>query len=139
MICTGLEPRQRRVLPLAMRTQVNNNQQGLKQVIRIRDEEGNATKGITKKQKFGRHVRTTKGSARQRPCYVCRKYQAKYVFTSFACADCRTPMCHPTKKHTGRSTGGWDNCIQEHKNSVVPGIKCSGCYLSTFPKDYKLV
>jgi hypothetical protein len=60
----------------------------------------------------------TKGSTKQGTCWICRMYQKRYVYTSYFCADCGTPIC---KQARGRTS----SCAHEHKHSINPLVVCT--------------
>ena len=86
-IAGGLKIRERRVLPVALRQQEN----GLK-LQRITDRDGNTCKRLSPKQSA--EGKRSKGSGIQRSCYNCKRYKAKYCYTSWQCPRCGTPLCN---------------------------------------------
>lgn len=123
MICLGFVPRVRKREPDAIR----NVAAGQDRVKRIKGIDGEITKPLSLKQMQGKHCRKAVGSAVQRTCWVCRMYRGdekKAKFTSFACAMCDTPLCHPSTKYPDREE--FQTCDMEHHNSSCPGVKCNG-------------
>jgi len=84
---------------------------------------GIATKQITKKQRTGgRNV----GTSIQLTCFICKKYQSKYSYTSSCCPKCGTAVC---MKDRGRPL----SCYLEHLNTGDDNIRCNGIKRTVFP------
>ena len=135
MLCgSGLVRRQRKILPIPLRHAVNDNN-----LERIADANGDVTKRITEKQTMGKHCRKNAGSARQKKCWMCRKYKLKYTDTSWQCRTCKTPLCFPSKEFGAAERDGWKSCVHEHCCSGNMLIVCGGVggKKGDFPKALK--
>ena len=90
---------------------------------RLSNANGIATKQITKKQRTGgRNV----GTSIQLTCFICKKYQSKYSYTSSCCPKCGTAVC---MKDRGRPL----SCYLEHLNTGDDNIRCNGIKRTVFP------
>ena len=139
-VSAGLVERNRRILPVPLRRQLNTNPGNAKKPLlkrytgkRMGDDD--IRKQLTKKQKqSGRHSRHL-GSSKQACCWVCRKYKANYVYTQWTCVACNTPICFHTKQFDEEERDGWKTCLEEHLNSGCEKMRCSGFMKGHFPKD----
>jgi len=122
-IAKGWKKRDRKVLPRGLRQDPAEYH-----MRRLEDSNGNTEKQVSPKQKEKR----SKGSAKQRTCFVCKKYQAKYVWSSFACPKCGTCLCN--NKHNREFT----SCLAEHINSGDVNLRCNGVTKVKFPATSKL-
>ena len=112
-ISAGLRRRQRVVQPVALRLPLK----------RVSEE---AKKAAGKEKANGKR---TRGSSKQRTCFICKKYQEKYCYSTGACPKCGTCICLKTT-HEGRDM----TCCQEHLSSADPAIRCNGKIKVQFPK-----
>ena len=78
----------------------------------------------------------TVGKARERSCYMCRKYSESPSFTAWECASCGTPLCAVDR--TGND-GRAMSCKDEHDHSTETELRCNGHKKPlTFPPRYKI-
>jgi len=117
-ISGGCIERNRKRLPQAL----CRSAEGIK-LKRVADSTGNTTKRLTKKQRDDSNRST--GSSKQQTCFICKKYQRKYCYSSGACPDCGTCLCMTKRRDV--------SCLDEHLNSPDPNINCNGSKRVTFP------
>ena len=109
----GLRRRQRVTQPQALRLPLK----------RVSEE----AKKVAGKENANR--KRTRGSSKQRTCFICKKYQQKHRYSTGACPKCGTCICLKTT-HEGRDM----SCFQEHLSSADPAVRCNGKIKVQFPK-----
>lgn len=70
---------------------------------------------------------------KQRTCFMCRRYESDYRYTTYMCPDCGTPLCRPDYPR-GRDT----SCVFEHKHSKIAEIRCDGKEKKKLPSPLRL-
>ena len=93
-------------------------------LVRIRGEDGSVNYAVTN----GRC-----GKARQRSCFICRKYKSATQNTQWMCRDCGMPLCS-----VGRNRN--ETCLAEHQNTSCPILGCCKIERTHFimPDDIKV-
>ena len=101
--------------------------------------DGSLTKPVTEKQR--QQGRTT-GNAREKNCFISRKYlkesgTTRYQTMTFCCVDCKMPICKKDRKNEeGRSEY---SCMDEHRTTSDPLLGCFCGQIfndsTTFPKE----
>ena len=124
-IAKGLKIRQRTQLPKPLHQDPNHFA-----LRRVKDNNGSAEKRVTDKQKQT-HKRS-KGSAKQRTCFICKKYQPNYVYSSFVCPRCGTCICQ-----VKRNNRDFSSCLAEHLNTGNEALRCNGVSKCMFPPQHK--
>ena len=121
-ISADLKVRQRRLLPEGLRREIASRA-GADKLTRV---SGNSKKAIPAQQKTKRST----GSSKQQTCFICKKYQKRYVWATGACKRCGTCLCLD-RKYPNRPL----TCHQEHITSSDPNIICNGVKKVMFPRE----
>jgi hypothetical protein len=137
ILCNGLKLRERKILPESLRAEASKGR--LKRIAHDDTVSKETTKPMSKKaRKGGRHNRVLVGSAVQKSCWMCRKYEKKYKWTAFECTGCATPLCFPHQSLVSNEHDGYLSCLDEHLNSPNDHIRCSGYVKRNFPQHLKI-
>ena len=124
-MCGWLEdvvPKRARLPPRVPAARRNS---GDEQWERIYGDDGSCTKAVTENDDDKRTV----GSAKQKACYICRRYNKETgehnkQYTAWQCKDCKMPLCKVNRAHTQPFRNGL-SCMAEHFETPIGHMQCN--------------